>query len=65
MPEWLIAYSSLKELDDYVKSLSHIAYSSEFKTKAEEDLTMLEGLAAKGLRFKVLSERFYNLEASC
>ena len=55
MPEWLIASAQLKELDDYVKSLYDLAYSSGYKEKAEGDLTMLEGLAAKGLKFKVSS----------
>lgn len=55
MPEWLIAPSALNELDSYVKSLYDLAYSSGFEKKTEEDLTMLEGLAAKGLKFKVWS----------
>ena len=53
MPEWLVAPGSLKELNEYVKSLYSLARSADLGDKPEEDFTLLESLVSMGTDFKV------------
>lgn len=63
MPDWLLAPSSVKELDSYVKSLYSLAQSSDYQKKNEEDLTLMDSLALRKLSFEVRLNRkpYYQL----